>query len=60
MSYIKFNKMVAYEFSNLSQNEALVLSHVTVLDCKHCNDPFLPPMKSEMSVQKKEKSYILQ
>ena len=32
--------MMAYEFSALMQNENEMLSTVTVLDCKHCNDPY--------------------
>lgn len=35
-----FSKMTAYEFSSLTKNNPDVLSHVTVLDCKHCNDPY--------------------
>lgn len=43
MNDFKFNKMIAYEFSSLTQKNPKGLSHVTVLDCKHCNDPFLSP-----------------
>ncbi len=41
-----FKNMIAFEFSNLSSRRSDVLSRVTVLDCKHCNDPFLSPKRS--------------
>lgn len=41
-----FGKMIAFEFSNLSQDFKSVLSRVTVLDCKHCNDPFYSPKQA--------------
>ncbi len=47
MSKINFNEMMAYEFSALMQNENEMLSTVTVLDCKHCNDPY--PMDEFMN-----------
>lgn len=31
--------MSVYEFSTLSKNNPDSISRVTVLDCKHCNDP---------------------
>ncbi len=54
MYNIKFNKMIAYEFSSLTQKNPRKISHVTVLDCKHCNDPFLSP-KSDMGCVVKSK-----
>lgn len=41
-----FKKMIAFEFSNLSSKKTDVLSRVTVLDCKHCNDAFLSPKRA--------------
>ena len=40
MKRFDFKKMMAYEFSSLTQRTTEVLSSVTVLDCKHCNDPY--------------------
>lgn len=34
-----FKGMSAYEFSALSKKNPTAISKVTVLDCKHCNDP---------------------
>lgn len=34
-----FNEMAAFEFSALTQKNPDSISKVTVLDCKHCNDP---------------------
>ena len=34
-----FNEMAAFEFSALTQKSPDSISKVTVLDCKHCNDP---------------------
>lgn len=34
-----FNEMAAFEFSALTQKTPDSISKVTVLDCKHCNDP---------------------
>lgn len=49
MKQISFNSMIAYEFSSLTQRNPEVLSKVTVLDCKHCNDPFISPQNNMVS-----------
>lgn len=38
MDTIDFSKMIAYEFSDIIIPHSEEVSHVTVLDCKHCND----------------------
>lgn len=43
MKKIDFNNMMAFEFSDIMMKQTEAVSHVTVLDCKHCNDPAALP-----------------
>lgn len=59
MNNYDFKEMVAYEFSSLSKTNPKELSRVTVLDCKHCNDPFLPSTNFEMLSMKRNQQKVV-